>query len=80
VRWDWIGSHGPLIWTLSVQHVILAVVPVLAGLVIAVPLGVVCSRYPRIYGPILLTTSVAYAIPSLALFVFLIQFTGFTYI
>jgi osmoprotectant transport system permease protein len=78
VRWDWITGHLPLIGQLLGEHVVLSVLPVLIGLVVSLPLGVVCARFPRLYGPVLLLTSVLYSIPSLALFVFMLGFTGLT--
>jgi osmoprotectant transport system permease protein len=76
VRWDWIGEQMPLIGRLLGEHIVLSVLPVLFGLVIAVPVGVVCSRYRVLYGPVLALTSVLYSVPSIALFVLLIGFTG----
>lgn len=76
MNWDWIATQLPLIGRLLGDHVFLSVVPVVLGLVIAVPVGIICSRYPLLYGPVLATTSILYAIPSLALFVFLIGVTG----
>ena len=78
MRWDWIAEQMPLIGRLLGEHVVLAVVPVVLGLAIALPVGVVCARYRLLYGPILLMTSVLYAVPSIALFVFLIGVTGLT--
>jgi osmoprotectant transport system permease protein len=78
VRWDWITGHLPLIGQLLGEHVVLSVLPVLIGLVVSLPLGVVCARFPGLYGPVLLLTSVLYSIPSLALFVFMLGFTGLT--
>jgi osmoprotectant transport system permease protein len=49
-----------------------------AGLLIALPLGQVCSRLPRFYPPMLGLVTVIYSIPSLALFVLLIPATGMT--
>jgi osmoprotectant transport system permease protein len=49
---------------------------VAAGLVISLPLGQLCSRLPRFYGPTLTLVTVVYSIPSLALFVLLIDYTG----
>jgi osmoprotectant transport system permease protein len=68
----------PLIGRLLGEHIVLAVLPVALGLAIALPVGVVCARYRLLYGPILLLTSVLYAVPSIALFVFLIGVTGLT--
>jgi osmoprotectant transport system permease protein len=78
VRWDWIASHVPLIGQLLGEHIVLSFLPVVIGLAIALPVGVVCARYRVLYGPVLLLTSVLYAVPSLALFVFLIGFTQLT--
>jgi len=77
VRWDWIKEHPDLFRQLIGEHILLALMPILLGLAIALPLGIVCVRYPRVYGPTLAATSLLYAIPSIALFVLLIDFTGF---
>jgi osmoprotectant transport system permease protein len=76
VNWDWIVTQTPLIGSLLGEHIVLSVVPVALGLLIAVPVGVICARYPLLYGPVLATTSILYAVPSIALFVFLIGVTG----
>lgn len=78
IDWGWLGSHGGLFASLLAQHVYLAVLPVGYGLAIALPVGVACARFPRLYPPVLAVTSVLYALPSLALFVVLINYTGLT--
>jgi osmoprotectant transport system permease protein len=77
-RWSWIGSHLNLLGDLLTQHTYLSVVPVLLGLAISLPLGLCCVRWPKLYPPVLAITSTLYALPSLALFVVLIDYTGFT--
>ena len=77
-RWSWIGSHVDLLGRLLAQHIYLALLPVLLGLAIALPLGLACVRWPRLYPAVLALTSTLYALPSLALFVVLIQYTGFS--
>jgi osmoprotectant transport system permease protein len=76
MKWGWIPDHFGMLGTLLGQHSVLAFVPVLLGLLVAVPLGMACVRWPRIYPPVLATTSILYAIPSIALFVFLVSYTG----
>ena len=76
--WSWIPGHLGLIWQLTVENAYLGLVPPLLGLVIAVPLGIVCVRWGWLYPPVLSGTSIVYAIPSLALFVALIPYTGLT--
>jgi osmoprotectant transport system permease protein len=77
-RWSWIGSHLDLLGELLQQHVYLALTPVLLGLAISLPLGLWCVRWPRLYPLVLAATSMLYALPSLALFVVLIDYTGFS--
>ena len=50
--------------------------PALIGLVISVPLGIACVAWRWLYPPVLSVTSVLYALPSLALFIVLIEYTG----
>jgi osmoprotectant transport system permease protein len=59
-------------------HLEEALVPVACGLAIALPLGQLCVRFRWLYPPVLWVTTVLYAIPSLAFFVFLIDYTGAT--
>ncbi|QIJ65331.1 ABC transporter permease subunit [Streptomyces sp. JB150] len=61
---------------LIVQHLRLALVPVLAGLLVALPVAQLCVRLRWLYPPVLWATTVLYAIPSLAFFVVLIDYTG----
>jgi len=74
--WDWIGRNTDLIGTSLREHVILTVVAVGLGLVIALPLGIVSTRRPRIYGPALAITGILFTVPSLAAFAFLVPYTG----
>lgn len=48
----------------------------LAGLLVALPVGHLCSRLPRFYPPVLGVVTLVYSIPSIALFVLLIDVTG----
>jgi osmoprotectant transport system permease protein len=77
-RWSWIGNHLDLLGNLLAQHVYLSLLPVLLGLAISLPLGLSCVRWPRLYPLVLAVTSMLYALPSLALFVVLIAYTGFS--
>ncbi|MBV8949841.1 MAG: ABC transporter permease [Actinobacteria bacterium] len=58
------------------EHVVLALLALLYGLLIALPLGILASRQRRLLPPILGVTGVLYTIPSLAAFAFLLPFTG----
>ncbi|MBQ0825338.1 ABC transporter permease [Streptomyces tagetis] len=59
-------------------HLREALLPVLAGLLLALPTAQLCARLRWLYPPVLGVTTVFYAIPSLAVFVILIDYTGQT--
>lgn len=80
IRWDWIERNlTDDIADALKEHLILSFTPILLGLAIALPLGIACARWRRLYPPVLAATSVLYAIPAIALFVVLVAFTGLTY-
>jgi osmoprotectant transport system permease protein len=60
-----LGEVGSLTWS----HLRLAVIPLLVGLALSVPLGALARRSRRWYAPIVGASSLLYTIPSLALFV-----------
>lgn len=74
--WQWVQDHLGYFWTLSRTHLYLALVAVILGLAVALPLGVVAARVPRTYHPILAVTTVLYSLPSLAVLAFLVGVTG----
>lgn len=63
-------------WTLTVVHLRLSLVPVLIGLAVAVPLGVLVQRAPIARRLTTATAAVVFTIPSLALFVVLPTIIG----
>jgi osmoprotectant transport system permease protein len=67
--WDWIQRNLSMIGSLLVEHVILAVLPVLIAFVVALPLGYMVSKTRRVANLLLAFLGVIYSIPSLALFV-----------
>lgn len=58
------------------QHIYLALVPLLLGSLIAMPLGRFAQHAPRARGVLLSTANVVYTIPSLALFVIIPAVVG----
>ncbi|WP_309059212.1 ABC transporter permease subunit [Streptomyces sp.] len=59
-------------------HLREGLLPVAAGLLLALPLAQLCVRFRWLYPPVLGVTTVLYAVPSLAFFVVLIDYTGQT--
>jgi osmoprotectant transport system permease protein len=76
IRWSWVGDHLDDIRGYLVQHVELTGLALAFGLLLAFPLALAAVRWPRLYAPILGFTGVLFTIPSLALFILLIPFTG----
>jgi osmoprotectant transport system permease protein len=76
VRWDWIGDHTDLLTSLTFHHLKLALLPILFGLIVAIPLGIVCVRWRWLYPPTLGVANVFYGVPSLALFMLLLPYFG----
>jgi len=74
--WGWIARHTDDIRALLLEHVELAGLALLFGSAIAFPLALAAVRWPRLHGPILGLTGVLFTIPSLALFILLIPYTG----
>src|SRR6202161_1090889 len=74
--WSWIPGNLGLIGQLARQNAYIGIVSAVAGLVIAVPLGIASARWRGLYPPVLSAANVIYALPSLALFVALIGYTG----
>ncbi|MEV0174742.1 ABC transporter permease subunit [Streptomyces sp. NPDC050803] len=61
---------------LVVLHLREALIPVLVGLLLSLPIAQLCVRLRWLYPPVLWVTTVLYAVPSLAFFVVLIDYTG----
>jgi osmoprotectant transport system permease protein len=76
IDWEWIGDQGDQIWERTVEHVTLTVIAVVVGLLVSALLALVALRNRRTYAPITWISGVLYTIPSIALFVLLVPFTG----
>lgn len=65
----WALNHVPTLLDVSGQHLRFALIPVLLGLVISVPLGWAANRWPAARAVLVPVAGLLYTIPSLALFV-----------
>jgi osmoprotectant transport system permease protein len=72
----YLADNPGLILQLLVEHLWLTVVSLGLSIAIALPLGVLAARRPRVRGPLLGILGIIYTIPSLALFVLLIPLMG----
>jgi osmoprotectant transport system permease protein len=64
------------VFTLTQEHLLITLVALSIAVVIAVPLGVLLVRRPKLYGPVMSVLSVLYTIPSISLLVLLIPIMG----
>ncbi|HLZ30225.1 MAG TPA: ABC transporter permease [Chloroflexota bacterium] len=76
ILWDWTFDHLPDIWQRLLQHLELTGIAVGIGFVLAFVLSLAIRQVPLLYSPVTWFAGVLYSIPSLALFAFLIPFTG----
>jgi osmoprotectant transport system permease protein len=76
LRWDWLGRNIDVVLADLWQHIEITLAALALGAVIAFPVGLIAYRWSRTYPPILAITQVLYTIPSLALFVLLINAFG----
>lgn len=77
LRWEWVAQNlGDPIGVRLLQHMQLSFLSILLGLLIALPAGVAAARWRRLYPPLIAGVNVLYAIPSIALFILLLPYTG----
>ncbi|HEY8654500.1 MAG TPA: ABC transporter permease [Dermatophilaceae bacterium] len=67
----WLRGHFVDVLGLAGQHIYLAGVPLVLGLLIALPLGWLACRYKVLYPFLIIGAGLLYTIPSLALFIML---------
>ncbi|MDQ3466520.1 MAG: ABC transporter permease [Actinomycetota bacterium] len=66
---DYVRNNMELILAAFGQHIALALIPVVIGVIVALPLGYLAVRHDWLYQPLITVSGVLYSIPSLALFV-----------
>ncbi len=75
---EYLRTRADTILDATVQHLTLTVVSVAVGLALALPLGVLAFRAPRLRSLVLGGATALYTIPSLAMFSLLLPVTGLT--
>ncbi|NIZ93802.1 ABC transporter permease [Kineococcus rubinsiae] len=66
---DYLSNNSDVVLAALRQHVPLAFLPLLIGVVLALPVGYLGVRFGWLYHPLLNASGIVYSIPSLALFV-----------
>jgi osmoprotectant transport system permease protein len=75
-RIDWVIDNVDVLALATAEHVVLTLIAMAGGILIAFPVTIFVHRRRRLIGPVLGFTGILYAIPSLALFAFLVPVTG----
>jgi osmoprotectant transport system permease protein len=75
-RLDWVIDNLDMLAERTAEHVVLTLVAMIGGVLIAFPVTLFIHRRRRLIGPVLGFSGILYAVPSLALFAFLIPATG----
>ena len=69
-------NNSDRVLELTLVHMQLVGISVLAAMLVGIPLGIVITRRRWLEAPVINTTGVLYTIPSLALFAIMIPYTG----
>jgi osmoprotectant transport system permease protein len=81
IDWGWIVRELPDdIADGLTQHIELTAIAVVVGLTLSFAAALLIYRWRGLYGPVTATGGVLYTIPSLALFAFLVPFTGLSFL
>lgn len=73
---EWFLANSGMVLGLAGQHIVLAVIPMILGLLISVPLAQLARRNSTLRSVVATATSLLYTIPSLALFIILPTILG----
>ena len=76
IEWDWIAGNLDEIAAATLDHLWLTLIAVGVGFALSLGLGIAAYRWRPLYGPIAGVAGLLYTIPSLALFMVLVPFTG----
>src|SRR5215218_3335111 len=76
MNWGWLDRNLDTVLEALQEHVEIAVVALVLGAILAFPIGLIAYRWRFTYGPLLALTQILYTVPSLALFVLLINAVG----
>ena len=76
INWEWIGRNLGSIGDSVTEHLVLTAPPVIFGFIVSFGLALLARRYRGLYQPLVRSTGVLFAVPSLAFFALLIPFLG----
>jgi osmoprotectant transport system permease protein len=68
---DWFFANWALVWSLTLDHLRISLIPIVLGFLISIPIGWCAQRFPVARAFILGGVGILYTVPSLALFMLL---------
>jgi osmoprotectant transport system permease protein len=77
---NWLGDNWDTIGRLTLEHLQLAIPPIVFGFLLSIPLGYLAYRFKLTRALLLTLAGLLYTIPSLALFVILPPLLGISYL
>jgi osmoprotectant transport system permease protein len=76
MNWGWLDRNVDTVLEDTSEHIQIALIALVLGVLIAFPIGLIAYRWRALYAPLLALTQILYTVPSLALFVLLINAVG----
>src|SRR5688500_10647839 len=76
MNWGWLDRNLDTVLEYLQEHIEIALIALVLGALLSFPVGLIAYRWRVTYGPILALTQILYTVPSLALFVLLINAVG----
>jgi osmoprotectant transport system permease protein len=76
MNWGWLDRNLDTVLEYLQEHIEIALIALVLGALLSFPIGLIAYRWRVTYGPILALTQILYTVPSLALFVLLINAVG----
>ncbi|ALV42741.1 ABC transporter permease [Pseudarthrobacter sulfonivorans] len=73
---EWFLANSGMVMGLAGQHLVLALIPMVLGLVISIPLAQLARTHPALRSVVVTASSLLYTVPSLALFIILPSILG----
>lgn len=73
---DFFANYGDALVTAIGEHIFLSLVSLTLGIIVAIPLGILLSQFPRFANPVITIASILQTIPTLALLALMVIILG----
>ncbi|QJW56491.1 Glycine betaine uptake system permease protein YehY [Serratia plymuthica] len=76
IEWQWIADNAAMIGQLFLEHLQMVVLSLTLGTLLTALMLLVCIHWPSLAAPLISVSGVLFTIPSLAMFILLLPWTG----